>query len=154
MQDLIHERFDKFTSAQQNGTTAASATESSPPESNGDAAEKAADKRQSDDSPNESSSPKKKRKMEQHIDDAKLAAMLQAQENSLARPTRGGANRKTMTVRKKTPKKKSAAKIKTGDDSDVELGSDGEPKEVVRKGGFHVCFPKLPTRFILLRRQG
>jgi len=82
--------------------------------------------------------PKKKAKRKQD-DDAKLAAKLQAEENARTRSTRGGATKKNSGVKKSAPKKrKSAAKIKKADDSDVELGSDGEPKEVVRKGGFHV----------------
>lgn len=71
------------------------------------------------------------------MDDAQLAAMLQAQENSRTRATRGGGTKKKTVVRKKTPKKKSADKIKADDDSDLELDSQGEVKEKVRKGGFH-----------------
>ncbi|RFU25530.1 hypothetical protein B7463_g10813, partial [Scytalidium lignicola] len=138
VQALILERFDKFTS-EHDGATTATTTAPSPPVTNGHATEKTSEKRQShtdtDDGSYENSSPKKKRKAE--VDDAKLAAMLQAQENNRARPTRGGVNKKAMIVRKKTPKKKSATKVKSADDSDLELGSDGEPKEVTRKGGFH-----------------
>lgn len=90
-----------------------------------------------EDSDDDVSPPKKKRKQTKPVDDAKLAAMLQAQENSRARPTRGGVNKKA-SVRKKTPKKKSEKKIKAEDDSDVELDSNGEVKEKVKKGGFHV----------------
>ena len=85
--------------------------------------------------------PKKKRK--QADSDAKLAAKLQAEENSRARPSRGGVAKKPVVARKKSsPKKKSAAKVKVDDDSDLELDSNGEAKDVVRKGGFHVsnCF--------------
>jgi len=86
------------------------------------------------------SPPKKKRKQAKPVDeDAKLAAMLQAQENSRARPTRGG-NDKKRAIKKavtKKPKKKSADKVKKDDDSDLELDSDGEVKEKVKKGGFH-----------------
>ncbi|RDL40077.1 Uncharacterized protein BP5553_00056 [Venustampulla echinocandica] len=82
------------------------------------------------------SPPKKKQKRAKPVDDAKLAAMLQAQENSRARPTRGGVNKKA-SVRKKAPKKKSEKKVKAEDDSDVELDSNGEVKEKVKKGGFH-----------------
>jgi hypothetical protein len=93
------------------------------------------------------SPPKKKRKQAKPVDnDAKLAAMLQAQENSRARPTRGG-NEKKRVVKKavsKKPKKKSADKVKKDDDSDMgELDSDGEVKEKVKKGGFHVSLIKL-----------
>jgi hypothetical protein len=86
----------------------------------------------------EISPPKKKRKANKEVDDAKLAAMLQAQENSRARSTRGGGSKKVNKVAKKPRKKreKSAKKIKADDDSEVELGSDGEVKQK-EKGGFH-----------------
>jgi hypothetical protein len=92
-----------------------------------------------DDSDGGNAPPKKKQKRSSADSDAKLAAMLQAQENSRGRSTRGAVNKKLVRA-KATPKKKkkSAAKIKTTDDSDMELNSDGEKKEVVRKGGFHV----------------
>ncbi|TVY81728.1 Upstream activation factor subunit spp27 [Lachnellula suecica] len=84
--------------------------------------------------------PAKKRKagngVKKEVDDAKLAAKLQAQENSRSRPTRGAANKKAAT-RKKAVKKKSEKKVKADDDSDVILGSDGEVKEKPKKGGFH-----------------
>jgi hypothetical protein len=65
--------------------------------------------------------------------------MLQAQENSRARSTRGGGGKKVNKVAKKPRKKreKSAKKIKADDDSEVELGSDGEVKQKEKKGGFH-----------------
>jgi hypothetical protein len=87
----------------------------------------------------EISPPKKKRKANKEVDDAKLAAMLQAQENSRARSTRGGGSKKANKVAKKPRKKreKSAKKIKADDDSEVELGSDGEVKQKEKKGGFH-----------------
>lgn len=91
------------------------------------------------------SPPKKKRKQAKPVnDDAKLAAMLQAQENSRARPTRGGSEKKKKpAARVKKEKKKSADKIKKDDDSDLEVGSDGEVKEKTKKGGFHVSVPKV-----------
>ena len=90
------------------------------------------------------SPPRKKRKQVKPVDDdAKLAAMLQAQENSRARSTRGGNDKKRVVKKAvaKKPKKKSADKVKKDDDSDLELNSDGEVKEKVKKGGFHVSFP-------------
>lgn len=80
--------------------------------------------------------PKKKRKAAA-MDDAQLAAMLQAQENSRTRATRGGASTKRKAPLKKKVKKKSADRIKAADDSDLELDSQGEVKEKVKKGGFH-----------------
>ena len=81
--------------------------------------------------------PPKKKQKKVEMDDAAFAAKLQAEENSRARPTRGGATRKTAPVKKRTPKKKAAAKVKASDDSDVESGSAAE-KKVNRSGGFHV----------------
>ena len=89
-------------------------------------------------------SPKKKRKLEHIVDaDAAYAARLQAEENSRARSTRGGANRKNITVKKKkrSPKKKTSDKIKAEDDSDLQdSGSEITEKKVNRSGGFHVSF--------------
>ena len=85
--------------------------------------------------------PKKKRKAEPLDEDALFAARLQAEENSRARPTRGGSNRKGAVVKKKRSpvKKKTSKKIKSEDDSDIEgSGSEVEDKEVNRSGGFHV----------------
>ena len=48
-----------------------------------------------------------------------------------------------MTKTKRTPKKprkKSEKKVKAEDDSEVEVGSDGEVKEKVKKGGFHKLY--------------
>ena len=80
----------------------------------------------------DSAPPKKKRKPSAE-DDAVIAARLQAEENSRARPTRGGGPRKTAPVKKKkTPKKKSQARVGS-DDSEVE----DSPKKVNRNTGFH-----------------
>lgn len=88
--------------------------------------------------------PKKKAKRAaSEDDDAVYAARLQAEENSLARPTRGSATRKQKPAKAAkiatTPsrKKKSAAKVKADDDSDVETGEDGQKK---RTGVFHKPF--------------
>ena len=94
-----------------------------------------------DDEDDEGASPKKKRKQvkvkEDEDPDAKLAAMLQAEENTRSRATRGGGAKKKGPVKKRAPKKKSSDKVKAEDDSDIELNSDGEVKEKVKKGGFH-----------------
>ena len=86
--------------------------------------------------------PKKKRKVEPAMDaDAMFAAKLQAEENSRARPTRGGANRKSVVVKKKKkkiPKKKTSDKVKAEDDSDLDSSVSGNEKKVNRSGGFHV----------------
>ncbi|KAA8576685.1 hypothetical protein EYC84_006762 [Monilinia fructicola] len=121
---LILERFDEISKHTQD-------TYDSPPATNGhvkdeyvkdEGSQSPSLKRETDGS-DEDEKPKKKRQKQD--DDAKLAALLQAQENSRSRS-------------KSTPKKKkSSAKVKAADDSDMELGSDGEPKEAVKKGGFH-----------------
>ena len=88
-------------------------------------------------------SPRKKKKVDHYVvDDAALAARLQAEENSRARPTRNGMNRKTVTIKKKkksNPKKKTSDKVKAEDDSDLlDSGSEGTEKKINRSGGFHV----------------
>lgn len=86
------------------------------------------------------SPPKKKRKAEPFVDaDALYAAKLQAEENSRARPTRGAARKHTLIKKKRTPKKKTAEKVKAEDDSDLQnSGSETTEKKVNRSGGFHV----------------
>ncbi|KAG4029882.1 hypothetical protein MFRU_014g01770 [Monilinia fructicola] len=136
---LILERFDEISKHTQD-------TYDSPPATNGhvkdeyvkdEGSQSPSLKRETDGS-DEDEKPKKKRQKQD--DDAKLAALLQAQENSRSRSTRGGGTKRSASVKKSksTPKKKkSSAKVKAADDSDMELGSDGEPKEAVKKGGFH-----------------
>ena len=87
--------------------------------------------------------PKKRRKAETVVDDdAAFAAKLQAEENSRARPTRGGASRRSVNTKKKLkkgPKRKTAHKVKAEDDSDLGgSGSEVGEKKVNRNGGFHV----------------
>lgn len=79
---------------------------------------------------------KKQRKSEDTEDsDAKLAAMLQAQENRMGRSTRGGGSKasKPKLVKKK-PRKKSSNKVKPEDDSDVD-GSEGSTAKPRKAGG-------------------
>jgi len=155
-------RFDKFmaeknSALQTNGHT--SEVKSEPSESTEDAIKVSASpppkiktKRQSDDedlssAPSEPS-PKKKRKVEKFVDeDAAFAAKLQAEENSRARPTRNGVNKKPVAKKKSRPKKKTAAKVKNEDDSDIDSGSATAEKNVNRSGAFHVSptKPHLPT---------
>ncbi|APA06613.1 hypothetical protein SS1G_04824 [Sclerotinia sclerotiorum 1980 UF-70] len=133
---LILERFDEVSKH----------TQSSPPATNGhvngdyikDEGSHTPTPKREVDGYDEDEKPKKKRQKQD--DDAKLAALLQAQENSRTRSTRGAGTKRSAGVKKSksTPKKKkSSAKVKATDDSDMELGSDGEPKEVIKKGGFH-----------------
>jgi len=146
--ELILERFEIFNAslraAEANAATNGNGTnevkqESTPPSSSRDASASADIKSSPSDSDEDAAPPKKKVKKEKGaVDDAKLAAMLQAAENRSARATRGAGNKKVVKT-KRTPKKprKSASKVKAVDDSDVELGSDGEIKEKPKKGGFH-----------------
>lgn len=87
----------------------------------------------------EDSGPQKKKRKPSIEDDAAIAARLQAEEDKLARPTRGGTSRKAAVVKKKkTPKKKARSKVTGSDDSDLE---GVEPKRKVnRDTGFHVSF--------------
>ncbi|KAK1852168.1 swib mdm2 domain protein [Colletotrichum chrysophilum] len=85
---------------------------------------------------------KQKREDSSEDADAKLAAELQAQENRMARgrTTRGGngATNKSNTKKKRTaPKKKSATKVRDGDDSDIE---GGEAPKRKAGGGFQKPF--------------
>ena len=82
--------------------------------------------------------PKKKRKVEPDSD-AAYAARLQAMENSRMRSTRGGGAKTPKPVKRKTPKKKSAGRVKAEDDSDMEAsGSDVKERKINRNTGFHV----------------
>ena len=85
------------------------------------------------------SPPPKKKKTSARDSDAAFAAQLQAFENSRIRSTRGGGPKATPAKKKKTPKKKTAAKVKAQDDSDLD-GSASEVKErkYNRNNGFHV----------------
>lgn len=73
--------------------------------------------------------------------DARLAAQLQAQENSLARgrKTRGGDKAKP-TKKKAAPRKKSARKVKADDDSDLDTGDAEVGKKRKAGGGFQKPF--------------
>lgn len=148
-------RFDKFmaeknAAVQVNGQSTPSKEESSQsPGPNAAISPPISDqslKRESDDDElsdvPDTPSPKKKRKVDHYVDDdAAFAAKLQAEENSRARPTRNGMNRKTVAIKKKkrNPKKKTSDKIKAEDDSDLlDSCSEGTEKKVNRSGGFHV----------------
>jgi hypothetical protein len=91
------------------------------------------------------SPPKKKRKPSMDAD-ALYAAKLQAEEDKLARPTRGGNSRKSAPARKKkSPKKKTSARVRASDDSDLEDSESGE-KKPLKNTGFHVS--QAPTSSI------
>lgn len=84
---------------------------------------------------------KKQRKSEDTEDaDAKLAAMLQAQENMSGRATRGGGSKPKPVKRKKTPRKKSDKKVKDDDDSDIDGSEASSNKPRKAGGGFQKPF--------------
>lgn len=81
--------------------------------------------------------PKKKQKA--NIDaDAAYAARLQAEEDKLARPTRGGANRKAPPVKRKKKKPSKKERVTGSDDSDAE-DEERKAQKPKRDTGFHVC---------------
>ncbi|KAJ5143257.1 uncharacterized protein N7515_002044 [Penicillium bovifimosum] len=146
LKQLIMERFDRYAAekgvgespedtgsnnGQQDGDSAAAP---SPPHSSSPVKRQAS----SDPSPEPRTAlpPAKKPKVETDTDaDAAFAAKLQAEENSRARPTRGGGVSRRGTVIKKS-KPKTSKRVKAEDDSDI--GSGEETKRVVnRNTGFH-----------------
>ena len=151
-------RFDKFmpeksTAPQINGHTSEVKSEpSDSPENTIKASASPAPKREPkhesedddlSDAPTEPS-PKKKRKVERFVDeDAAFAAKLQAEENSRARTTRNGINKKAPVKKKSRPKKKTATKVRNEDDSDIDSGSGAADRTINRSGAFHVGFPLL-----------
>ncbi|RDA86318.1 hypothetical protein CP532_5693, partial [Ophiocordyceps camponoti-leonardi (nom. inval.)] len=89
---------------------------------------------------------KAKRSASSEDADARLAAQLQAQENSLARvrSTRGGGDRAKMTKKRKAPKKKSSKKVGDDDDSDVDGSGDSAVPKRKAGGGFQKPFTLSP----------
>jgi upstream activation factor subunit UAF30 len=149
IKQLIMERFDRY--ADQNGVggspdetatsngqrDSASAAVPSPPPSSSPVKRHVSSDGASD--PTTASPPAKKQKPDDDMDaDAAFAAKLQAEENSRARPTRGGNTRRAAPSKKKS-KAKTSKRVKASDDSDIASG-DEPRKEVNRNTGFHVCF--------------
>ncbi|KAL3954207.1 hypothetical protein ACCO45_012163 [Purpureocillium lilacinum] len=130
---LIEARFDAVSGANVNDAPASSVPDPSPnkrPAANG-----VSDSAETDPSASPEPAKKKaKRSTPSEDADARLAAALQAQENSLARArsTRGGGDRTKVVKKKKAPRKKSAKKVGEDDDSEVDGSADSAPK---RKGG-------------------
>ncbi|KAI1361449.1 DEK C terminal domain-containing protein [Xylaria arbuscula] len=143
---LIEQRFDAISAAAAPADTAAPDSNHSPNGyTNGD---DYATKNESDTNGGEikvsTQPPKKKPRKEQSTvtedADAKLAAMLQAQENQRTRTTRGGGAKPAPKKKKAAPKKKSEKRVRSEDDSDAE-GSDGSsPKKRKAGGGFQKPF--------------
>ncbi|KAJ8116977.1 hypothetical protein ONZ43_g4311 [Nemania bipapillata] len=89
--------------------------------------------------------PKKKQRREPSADiedaDARLAALLQAEENKRTRTTRGGGAKAAPKKKKKpAPKKKSEKRVRPEDDSDVDEGEESSPKKRKAGGGFQKPF--------------
>ncbi|RMD44264.1 hypothetical protein DV735_g802, partial [Chaetothyriales sp. CBS 134920] len=80
--------------------------------------------------------PPKKRRKPDAEDDAAIAARLQAEEDRLARPTRGGTSRKAAPTKKKkkTPRK---SKNRLGSDDDSDIGGEDKPKKPKSNTGFN-----------------
>lgn len=72
--------------------------------------------------------------------DARLAAQLQAQEDSIARGRTTRGAEKPRSTKKKAPRKKSAKKIAATDDSDVDGSGDAAPPKRKAGGGFQKPF--------------
>jgi upstream activation factor subunit UAF30 len=147
---LILERFDIFNARQQQPESKTDEVTTPAPTTNGfhapspepAAAVKSPVKREATSetvSDVVNGSPPKKRRKEPSVDaDAALAAKLQAEEDKRARPTRGGSSRKSAPVKKKTPKKKTAARVRGSDESDVD---DSSTEKKPKNTGFNVGIP-------------
>lgn len=84
---------------------------------------------------------RKRQKRDASLDaDAKLAAELQAQENRMARSTRGGSGG-AVKKRKKVAKKKSEKRVRGSDESE---GSGAEAPKRKAGGGFQKPFNLSP----------
>ncbi|KAF1355405.1 hypothetical protein BDV97DRAFT_288925 [Delphinella strobiligena] len=136
-----HKRFDKIHDEVKQPDRLSAANPSSPLTSatsspakraadDSDASEKPTPKKPKTEAKTKREPKTKKGKVSDENDDAAYAARLQAEENSRARPTRGGANTKKPVKRRKL---KTPAKVK--EDGDAESGSGAEPTK--RRGGFH-----------------
>lgn len=138
IKQLIEARFDAFTAAPA-PEKAESASPQTSPKANGHVDGDEEDEGDEDGDEIEVSvqPPKKKQRKSEDTEDsdAKLAAMLQAQENRMGRSTRGGGSKasKPKLVKKK-PRKKSSNKVKPEDDSDVD-GSEGSTAKPRKAGG-------------------
>ncbi|KAJ5171228.1 uncharacterized protein N7500_004011 [Penicillium coprophilum] len=145
IKQLIMERFDRYvgvggspdeeapSNGQRDGDTASAAVPSPPPSSSPVKRQASSD---ATSEPASASPPAKKQKPDTDTDaDAAFAAKLQAEENSRARPTRGGNTRRAAPVKKKS-KAKTSKRVKAEDDSDIDSGEEPK-KEVNRNTGFH-----------------
>ncbi|KAJ5473828.1 hypothetical protein N7475_003394 [Penicillium sp. IBT 31633x] len=148
IKQLIMERFDRYadqnvvggsaeeaatSNGQHDGDSASGAVPSPPPSSSPVKRQASSD---GTSEPTSASPPAKKHKPDTDTDaDAAFAAKLQAEENSRARPTRGGNVRRAAPAKKKS-KAKTSKRVKAEDDSDVASGEETK-REVNRNTGFH-----------------
>ncbi|OTB11494.1 hypothetical protein K445DRAFT_77586 [Daldinia sp. EC12] len=149
---LIEERFDAISSAAPPPSSAipqpdsASPRPSSPGQANGyEENNPDAENTNGDEIKVSVQPPRKKQRKEKSEDtedaDAKLAAMLQAQENQRTRATRGGGKPKAPVKKKKAaPRKKSEKKIGPDDDSDVAGSEESSSRPRKAGGGFQKPF--------------
>ncbi|CAJ2500813.1 Uu.00g036660.m01.CDS01 [Anthostomella pinea] len=72
--------------------------------------------------------------------DAKLAALLQAEENQRTRATRGGGAKAAPKKKKAAPRKKSEKRVRPEDDSDLEETDGSSPKKRKAGRGFQKPF--------------
>ncbi|KAI5927499.1 hypothetical protein F4810DRAFT_698903 [Camillea tinctor] len=146
---LIEERFDAISSAAPPASSVAPKTESKSPASSSNGQANGHDYDASDVNGDEIKvsvqPPKKKQRKEKSADtedaDAKLAALLQAEENQRTRATRGGGSKaKASSKKKAAPRKKSEKKVRPEDDSDIEDSEGSSPKKRKAGGGFQKPF--------------
>ncbi|KAL7628488.1 hypothetical protein AAE478_000003 [Parahypoxylon ruwenzoriense] len=152
---LIEERFDAISSAAPPPSSAAPQPESASPrpspkrEANGHDEDGVDAEEEQDTNGDEIKvsvqPPRKKQRKEKGEDtedaDAKLAALLQAQENQRTRATRGGGRPKAPAKKKKTaPRKKSDKKVRPDDDSDVGGSEESGSRPRKAGGGFQKPF--------------
>nr|POF23681.1 upstream activation factor subunit spp27 [Quercus suber] len=156
--DLIMERFDKFSGEptvakvaqpvpKSNGTGHATTNEPVPSVSPTVSSKRKATEGDDDDDLSDiqdTPPPKKVKKTPRKETDEEIAKRMQAEFNAgIGRSTRGGGGggsttkKKAAVKKEKKSKTKSAVKIKSADDSDLDSDSSTTKPETVRKGGFH-----------------
>jgi len=149
IKELIMERFDIFSPRMNETSTPVAPVEirepsfptnghKESPASMADIATPAKRSAESDDISDVANGSPAKRKKKSGVDaDALYAAKLQAEEDKLARPTRGGNARKSApTKKKRSPKKKTSTRVRASDDSEMDGSESGERKP--KNTGFHV----------------
>ncbi|OTA55405.1 SWIB-domain-containing protein [Hypoxylon sp. EC38] len=151
---LIEERFDAISSAAPPPSSAIPQTESASPHPSpkgqangyGEHSQGAEEDTNGDEIKVSMQPPRKKQRKEKSDDtedaDAKLAAILQAQENRSTRATRGGGKPKAPVKKKKkaTPRKKADKKAGLEDDSEVEGSEESGSRPRKAGGGFQKPF--------------